>query len=77
MTVTYCDITKEEVENGTLNYSWTNRDRMYYTEVGRDMSKEGKEQLEQEVYKEMAKKDHFSFKDYKKAYAKKLLEMTE
>ena len=77
MTVTYCDITKKEIENATTNYAWRIRNRRYDVVYGRDISVEGMQELESEVFKELAKNERFNFLEYKKALADKITDMTE
>jgi len=77
MTVMYCDITKKEIKDGMSAYAWRTRDRVYQTTLGLDTSAEGQAQLEEEIRKEMGKHERFSFKEYKKTYAKKLRQMSE
>lgn len=77
MTVTYCDVTGNEIRSATTNYSWKIRNRRYDMVRGRDFSVEGLEKLESEVYSEMAKNDRFSFSVYKKALASKISELTD
>lgn len=77
MTVTYCDVTGNEIRSATTNYSWKIRNRRYDVVRGRDFSVEGLQKLESEVYSEMAKNDRFSFTAYKKALATKISELTD
>jgi len=77
MTVTYCDITGDEIRNATTNYAWKIRNRRYDVIRGRDFSVDGLQKLESAVFDEMAKGDRFSFKAYKEALANKISELTE
>jgi len=77
MTVTYCDITGNEVENATNNYAWRIRNRRYDVIRGRDFSVDGLRQLEDAVRDELGQKERFSFMDYKETLARKIDEMTE
>ena len=77
MTVTYCDITGNEVENATTNYAWRIRERRYDVIRGRDFSVEGLQQLEDAVRDELGQKERYSFMDYKETLARKIDEMTE
>ena len=77
MTVTYCDVTGQEIENGTKDCAWRVRGRRYARIMGRDLSQEGARKVEDAVIAEMAKKKRFSFTEYKGIYKKTLTEMTE
>ncbi len=77
MVVTYCDVTGNEVENGTTQYVWKLRDRKYETIVGRDMSKEGRQKVEDAVLAEIAKGPRFDFMEYKRILQEKTREMTD
>ncbi len=77
MTVTYCDITGNEVENATTNYAWKIRNRRYDVIRGRDFSVEGLAKLEEEVRQELGQKERYSFLDYKETLARKIDEMTD
>ncbi len=77
MTVIYCDVTGNEVESATTNYSWRTRNRRYDVIRGRDFSIEGMKKLEQAVREEMAKHERFSFRGYKEVLARKVEELTD
>ena len=77
MTVTYCDVTGNEIRSATTNYSWKIRNRRYDVLRGRDFSVEGLQKLENEVYAEMAKNERFSFTAYKNALSTKISELTD
>ena len=77
MTIMYCDVTGNEIEYATTNYSWRTRDRRYTAIRGRDFSIEGLKKLESEVFNEMAKSERFSFKAYKNALSSKIAELTD
>jgi hypothetical protein len=76
MTVMYCDITGKEIEYATTGYSWRTRGRQYIAIQGRDLSLEGLQKLDSEVYNQMSQSERFSFKAYKKALSTKINELT-
>ena len=77
MTVTYCDVTGNEIEYATTTYSWRTRNRRYDMIRGRDLSVEGLRKLESEVFAEMSRKERFNFREYKKVLGAKLAELTD
>ena len=77
MTVTYCDVTGNEIENATTNYAWRIRDRRFDAIRGRDFSVEGLRKLEDAVREEMAQEERFNFMEYKRILGAKIAEMTE
>ncbi len=77
MTITYCDVTGDEIEYATTNYAWRIRDRRFDTIKGRDFSVGGLSKLENAVRNEMAQDDRFNFMEYKRILAEKIAEMTE
>ena len=77
MTIMYCDITGDEIANGTTSPAWRARNRRYYQLMGRDMSNNGLQKLEDEVRDVMSKKSKFSFTDYKATLKEKLEQLTE
>ena len=77
MTVTYCDITGNEIQNGTANYVWRHRARKTETILGRDFSVEGRQKLEDAVLDEIAQGPRFDFMEYKRILAEKIQEMTD
>lgn len=77
MTITYCDITGEEIPNATTNYAWRIRNSRFDQIRGRDFSIEGLKQLENAVIDELGQKNRFSLMDYKKTLAAKIAEMTD
>ena len=77
MTVTYCDITDNEIENGTTSSAWRIRQRRYTTIQGKDLSSEGVQKLEAEMYSEMKDNDRFNFREYKRILSEKLAQLTE
>ena len=76
MTITYCDLTGEEIPNATTNYAWRIRDRRFDTIRGKDFSVDGLRQLENAVIEEIGAKKRFSFLDYKATLAQKIEQMT-
>lgn len=77
MTVLYCDITGNEIVNGTTSCAWRVRNRRFTQIRGRELSLGGISRLEEEINKEMSKRDRFSFKEYKQTLTQKLAELTE
>lgn len=77
MVVTYCDVTGNEIENGTNNYVWRRRERKYETIIGRDFSVEGRQKIEDAVLAEMGQGPRFDFLEYKRILAEKINEMTD
>ena len=77
MTVLYCDITGNEIVNGTTSCAWRARNRRFTQIKGRELSLGGIARLDEEVFKVMSKKERFSFKDYKQTLTQKLSELTE
>ena len=77
MTITYCDVTGNEIENATTNYTWKIRDRRYDSMRGRDFSTDGMQKLEKAVWDEMAKNDRFNFIEYKRTLVGKIHELTD
>ena len=77
MIVTYCDITGNEIQNGTTSYVWRNRARKTETILGRDFSVEGRQKLEDAVLDEIAQGPRFDFLEYKRILAEKIQVMTE
>ncbi|MBT3276245.1 MAG: hypothetical protein HN368_24065 [Spirochaetales bacterium] len=77
MTVTYCDVTGNEIENATTNYAWRIRDLRFDTIRGRDFSVDGLRKLEKAVKDEMEKEDRFNFMEYKRILGEKITAMAE
>ena len=76
MNITYCDITKKPIDNATTNYSWETKEYRYNTIQDKDLSVNGLQKLEDEVYKEMGQRKVFSFMEYKQILQEKLKKMT-
>lgn len=76
MTVTYCDITSDEIENATTNYAWRIRDRRYDVVLGRDISVAGLKKLDETIFAEMGNEERFSFAKYKQVLSEKLQDLT-
>ncbi len=76
MTITYCDITGNEVANATTNYAWRIRDRRYDTIKGRDFSVDGLAKLEAAVREELGQNERYNYMEYKAVLARKIAEMT-
>ncbi len=76
VTVTYCDVTGNEIENATTSYAWRIRNRRCDAVRGRDFSVDGMKQVEDAVIEELADKDTFSFSEYKRLLAEKIDQMT-
>jgi|APSaa5957512622_1039677.scaffolds.fasta_scaffold405567_1 hypothetical protein len=77
MTITYCDITGNEVSNATTNYAWRIRDRRYDMIKGRDFSVEGLAKLEAAVREELGQNERYNYMEYKAVLARKIAKMTE
>jgi hypothetical protein len=77
MTITYCDITGNEVNNATTNYAWRIRDRRYDMIKGRDFSVEGLAKLEAAVREELGQNERYNYMEYKAVLARKIAKMTE
>lgn len=77
MTISYCDVTGDEIENATTSYAWSIRDRRYDVIKGRDFSVDGLKQLEDAVRGEMEQEERFNFMEYKKVLADKIRELTD
>ena len=57
MTITYCDVTKKPIEGGTTAYSWEIRQYRYDQLLDKDLSPDGMATLQDEIRKEMEKKN--------------------
>ena len=76
MTVTICDVTGEQIDNATTNYTWENRADRYDTLLDKDLSVEGMARLDAAVQEEMETKAEFNFMEYKKARQEHLESLT-
>ena len=76
MTVTICDITGEQIDNATSNYTWDTREDRYDTLLDKDLSVAGVAKLDQAVQEEMEGKAEFGFMDHKRARREHLESLT-
>ncbi len=65
MTVTYCDVTGKQVPRATTNYTWETRENRYETLLNKDLSPDGRAQLDAATERMMTNKNLFAFMDYK------------
>jgi hypothetical protein len=77
MTVTYCDVTGDEVPAATTNYSWATREHRYETLLDKDLSPEGRRKLDQAVYEHFSEKEKFDFMEWKTARREALGKVTK